>query len=113
MVVLIDLVYEELKNPFKDPREYRTEEKAKLPNPRLLLMLIEETELTFHRGVIVTALVNRVLEGKDGGKGGQVICRLDNGLDARIDKGNLDNSERKIEDLIQVGMVVQGRIEEI
>ena len=55
MVVLIDLVFEELKAPFKDPRIYRTQEAAKFPNQKLLLMLIDETEQTFHRGVIVTA----------------------------------------------------------
>jgi transcriptional accessory protein Tex/SPT6 len=44
MVVLIDLIHEELKSPFKDPRLFRTVEKAKIPNSKLLLMLIEETE---------------------------------------------------------------------
>ena len=38
MVVLIDLVHEELKNPFKDPRDYRDVEKAKIPNLKLLLI---------------------------------------------------------------------------
>ena len=78
-------------------------------------MLIEETERTFHRGVIVTAQVTKVLEPREGGRGGngQAICRLDNGLEAKIDKANLDGSNRQISDLISVGMVIQGRIEEI
>jgi transcription elongation factor SPT6 len=38
---------------------------------------------------------------------------LDNGLEAKIDKANLDGSDRQISDLISVGMVIQGRIEEI
>ena len=56
-----------------------------------------------------------MLEGRDGGRGGngQAICRLDNGLEGRIDKANLDGSDRQITDLISVGMVIQGRIEEI
>ena len=78
-------------------------------------MLIEETEQTFHRGVIVTAQITNVLEAREGARGGngQAICRLDNGLEGRIDKANLDGSDRQISDLIQVGMVITGRIEEI
>jgi hypothetical protein len=32
MIVLLDLVIEELKNPFKDPREYRYPEKLQISN---------------------------------------------------------------------------------
>lgn len=115
MGTVIDFILSELMEPFKDPREYRPLERARINNHKLLLMLIEETEDTFDRGIIVTAQVTRVLEGNMGGRGGEglVLCRLDNGLDARIEKKNLDNTDRRIEDLIQVGHVITGRIDEI
>lgn len=53
-------------------------------------MLIEETERTFYRGMIVTATVTKVLEGRDnpsgkGPSGTTYLCRLDNGLEARFE----------------------------
>lgn len=114
MGTLIYSIKNELMEPFKDPRDYRSLERAKIPNHKLLLLLIEESEETFDRGLIVTAQVTKVLDGNSGGKGdGLVLCRLDNGLDARIEKKNLDNTDRRIEDLIQVGHVITGRIDEI
>jgi hypothetical protein len=108
MIILIDLVVEELKNPFKDPRIYRSIEKAKIPPSKLLIMLIEETDQTFHRGIIVTASVTKVIEPRDSsrGGGGCVLCKLDNGLEGRIEKADLDGSDRSLSDLISVGMVV-------
>lgn len=81
-------------------------------------MLIDETERTFKRGMIVTAQVMRVFEnsGRDEGAsgGGFALCKLDNGLDAKVEKSNLDNAgNRGIEDLLQSGHVITGRIDEI
>jgi ribosomal protein S1 len=45
-------------------------------------MLIDESERTFKRGVIVTATVTRVLEDK-------VICKLENGLEGLIRKDDI------------------------
>jgi hypothetical protein len=77
---------------------------AAIPVPKLILMLIEETELTFKRGVIVTAQVVKVFEGQDsrGGNASQgfVLCKLDSGLDAKIEKQFLDGSDRRIEDIV-------------
>jgi hypothetical protein len=53
MASLIDMIVDEMKHPFKDPRVYRS--KIEIPPNKLLLMLIEETDLTFKRGIIVTA----------------------------------------------------------
>ena len=48
-------------------------------------MLIDESERTFKRGCIVTATVTRVLDEK-------VIAKLDNGLDAIIQKESLEKT---------------------
>lgn len=69
-------------------------------------MLIDESERTFKRGMIVTATVTRVLENV-------VFCKLDNGLDATIQKNDLERSDEKLQDMIQQGHVVTGRIHEI
>ena len=53
MASLIDMIVDEMKQPFKDPRVYRS--KIEISPPKLLLMIIEETEVTFKRGIIVTA----------------------------------------------------------
>lgn len=45
-------------------------------------MLIDESERTFKRGIIVTATAVKVLDKK-------VYCKLDNGLDAIIYKEEL------------------------
>ena len=48
-----------------------------MDNKRLFYLLIEESERTFKRGLIVTATVSRVFDSK-------AICRLDNGLSAIV-----------------------------
>jgi hypothetical protein len=63
MASLIDMIVEEMKQPFKDPRAFRS--KIEIVPTKLLLMLIEETEQTFKRGIIVTAQVIRVIEKQD------------------------------------------------
>lgn len=76
-------------------------------------MLTDENELTLRPGVIVTATIIRVAEGQGQGQG-FAIAKLDNGLDARIDKESLDSSTQKsIESLVQPGLVISGRIKEI
>ena len=67
---------DELRSPFGDPRQYRTE-KNKINNTELFYMLIEESKRTFKKGVIVTATVTKIFSSK-------AICRLDNGLNAII-----------------------------
>jgi transcriptional accessory protein Tex/SPT6 len=83
MTVLLDLIIEEFTNPFKDPREYITPSKPNISLSQLLYLLIDESERTFKKGIIVTATVTRVLENL-------VLCKLDNGLDGIIKKGNLE-----------------------
>ena len=112
MFSLIHEIKDEITAPFKDPRIYRSQDAAQIKGDQLLLLLIDETPESFQRGTIVTAQVTRILDGSNG-KEGIVLCKLDNGLDARIEKRNLDNTDRRIEELIQVGHVVTGRIAEI
>ena len=53
-------------------------------------MLIDESERTFKKGIIVTATAIKVLDSK-------VYCKLDNGLDAIIIKEDIlgqNNDER-------------------
>lgn len=69
-------------------------------------MLIDESERTFKRGMIVTASVVKVFESL-------VLCKLDSGLDATIQKGDLEKTEEKLEDFIKNGHVITGRIHEI
>ena len=96
-IVLIDYIIEELKSPFKDPRTYRTNQSLNITNTELFYMLIDETVQTFRRGIIVTAQVVRVFEAKDNSpSGGFILCKLDNGLDAKVEKQDLDNSDRNI-----------------
>lgn len=52
-------------------------------------MLIDESERTFKRGIIVTATVSRVIDAV-------VFCKLDNGLDASIQKNDLEKSDDKL-----------------
>jgi hypothetical protein len=115
IAVIFDMIVTELKYPMKDPRVYRNFSNANPTNEQLFYMLIEETERTFKRGMIVTAQVIRVMDGReDQQQGGFAICKLDNGLEARIDKKDLDNTNKqRMEDLLQPGHVVTGRIEEI
>jgi len=112
--VLIDYIMEEFRLPFKDPRTYRTPTSLGLTPKDLFYMLIDETDRTFKWGMIVTAQVSKVFEGRDAsGQGGFILCKLDNGLDAKVEKGDLDSGDRRIEDLVQVGAVVTGRINKI
>lgn len=76
---LVDYIIQELENPFKDPRAYRTHDNLDLTNERLFYMLIDESPRTFKRGMIVTATVTKVLDTV-------VFCKLDNGLDASVQK---------------------------
>mmetsp|Transcript_22820 Transcript_22820/g.22056 ORF Transcript_22820/g.22056 Transcript_22820/m.22056 type:complete len:178 (-) Transcript_22820:1560-2093(-) len=77
MNIIIDQIIEEFENPFKDPRELRTPGNIQITPQQLLYMMIDESEKTFKKGIIVTATVVRVLNDK-------VLCKLDNGLDAQI-----------------------------
>jgi len=106
MLVLVEYIIEEFSQPFKDPRDYRTPTKQKITNQDLFYMLIDESERTFKRGMIVTATVTRVLENV-------VFCKLDNGLDASIQKKDLEKTDEPLQDLIQQGHVITGRINEI
>lgn len=70
-------------------------------------MLIDESERTFKRGIIVTATVVKVLDKI-------VLCKLDNGLDAVIHRDNLlGNTDVKLIEAMKVGFVMSGRIDEI
>ena len=71
-------------------------------------MLIDETEKNFKKGIIVTATVTRIFEDKD-----FVLCRLDNGLEAKIEKKNICQDSDRIEDIIQVGHAIPCRIEKL
>lgn len=110
---LVDYIMEELRAPFRDPRSYRTHDKLGLDNEKLFYMLIDETPRTFKKGMIVTATVTKVLDAV-------VFCKLDNGLDATVQKADLEQkgrtNERMVEkrpDIIEQGHVVTGRIHEI
>jgi ribosomal protein S1 len=59
-------------------------------------MLIDESERTFRRGIIVTATVVRVTDNI-------VYCKLDNGLDAIVQKNDLEKTDDKLQELIQPG----------
>lgn len=85
MCPIIDLIIEELEHPFKDPRAFRTPSKSNVPNEKLFYLLIDESERTFKRGIIVTATVVRVLDEK-------VLCKLENGLDGVIAKSDIIGS---------------------
>ena len=108
MTIILDLIIEELQNPFKDPREYRTPTKQPIGNQQLFYMLIDESDRTFKKGIIVTATAIKVLDKK-------VYCKLDNGLDAIIFKDELlgKNNDERLEKAIQPGHVISGRISDI
>lgn len=97
MTSILDLIIEELQHPFKDPREYRTPSKVSITNKDLFYMLIDESERTFKVGIIVTATITRVENGKN------VLCKLDNGLDGMIHKEEICNNNEKLEDVLQSG----------
>ena len=77
MIVLVEYIVEEFHHPFKDPRHYRTPNDTQTKNEDLFYMLIDESERTFKKGMIVTATVSKVFDN-------MVLCKLDNGLDATI-----------------------------
>lgn len=95
---------EEFKHPFKDPRIYRNINQ-KMNESQLLYWLIDETERTFKRGIIVTATVVRILDKK-------ILCKLDNGLDGIILKEDIGSNESdRLEEFIN--HVITGRIDKI
>lgn len=69
-------------------------------------MLIDESERTFKRGMIVTATVTKVMDT-------MLLCKLDNGLDASVQKNDLEKTEQSLQNIIQVGNIITGRIHEI
>lgn len=101
---MVDIIVEEFKHPFKDPRTYRTIDSK--PEPlQLLYWLIDETERTFKPGIIVTATVVKDHERK-------LICKLDNGIDGIIEKDDIGSSNNeRFEDF--VNHVITGRIDRI
>jgi len=93
MLILVESIIDELSAPFKDPREYRTPTKLNISNESLFYMLIDETEKTFKKGVIINATVSKVFDN-------MVLCRLDNGLDATIQKNDLEKTDDKLQRII-------------
>ena len=97
-------IMEELLHPFIDPREakeiVRTRFDEKFSNEELFYCLIDETERTFKRGMIVSATVVRVLNDMNGdqNKGPRILCKLENGLDANI----IDRDTDSIQNLSNV-----------
>ena len=69
-------------------------------------MLIDESDRNFKRGIVVTATVVGVKDDK-------VFCKLDNGLDAIVVKSNLENNVERLQEIIQIGHVITGRIDKI
>lgn len=118
MSIFAEFIIRELKQPMKDPREYRTFANANPPNEALFYMLIEENRQSFKDGMIVTATVVRIVDNRENQSGkpspGYALCRLDNGLEARIDQSSIDNPEnRRLNDLLKPGFVVTGRIDKL
>lgn len=107
--ILIDQILDELKNPFKDPREPRNINKTHLKPDDIFYMLIDETPATFKKGIIVTATVTNLSNEN-------VFCRLENGLTAKIAKSDIlgKNDNSRFEDSsIQPNTVISGRISEV
>ncbi len=52
-------------------------------------MLIDESDKTFKRGIVVTASVTKVFDN-------MVLCKLDNGLDATIQKNDLEKTDDRL-----------------
>ena len=106
MRIVIDLIIEEFRAPFADPRQARTFNNLGITDEKLFYLLIDESKRTFKRGLIVTATVSNVLESK-------AICRLENGLNATIIKEKILESDTKqpLKDAIEIGFIITGRIE--
>jgi len=94
MIDLINYIIQEFEQPFADSRVYRTFATAMIQPSRLIYLLTDENERTLRPGVIVTATIIRVAEAQGQGNG-FAIAKLDNGLDARIDMGDLDSFTQK------------------
>lgn len=103
MISIVDIIIEEFKHPFSDPRQYRNPNRM-LSESQIFYMLIDESERTFKVGVIVTATVVKILDKK-------VLCKLDNGLDGIIMKEDISAESANLEDFI--GHVITGRIDKI
>ena len=101
---------DELSDPFKDDRHYRSELNNDMPDKRLFYLLIDETKRTFMEGLIVTATVTKPDVSK-------AFCRLDNGLNAIIMSTNiLEDDDDPCDDLrerLEFGRIIHGRIQEI
>lgn len=112
MNIIVEQIIEELERPFRDPREYRNPQKQSIKSEDLFYMLIDETERTFKKGIIVTATVVKIIESE---KNAFVLGKLDNGLDAIIDKEGLigGGAQDRLSDAIQPGHVISGRIFDI
>lgn len=89
MFILVEYIIDELSAPFKDPREYRSPTKHHISNQELFYMLIDESDKTFKKGIIVTAQVTKVFDN-------MVLCKLDNGLDATIQKNDLEKTDDRL-----------------
>jgi hypothetical protein len=92
MTSILDLIIEELQHPFKDPREYRTPNKTKITNKELFYLLTDESERSFKPGIIVTATIVKIDKN--------VLCKLDNGLDAFIQKEEICGNNERLEDIL-------------
>lgn len=108
MRIVIDLIIEEFRAPFSDPRQARTFNNLGITDEKLFYLLIDESKRTFKRGLIVTATVSNVLDSK-------AICRLENGLTATIIKEKIldPDSQQKLKDSLDIGFIITGRIETI
>jgi len=107
MRIVIEHILKEFRNPFEDPRHLRSSN-YKIPKEKLFYLLIDETERTFKKGLIVTATVTKVIESK-------LICKLENGLIAIVGKDKIfePNSNSKLDSELKPGYIVTGRIHEI
>jgi transcriptional accessory protein Tex/SPT6 len=108
MRIAIDMIIEEFRAPFADPRQQRTLTTLSISDERLFYLLIDESKRTFKRGMVVTATVTNVLETK-------AICRLENGLNATIIKEKIldPDSQEKLRDILDIGYIITGRIDKI
>ena len=112
----------DLMHPFTDPREdksvIRTPDdfEQKFPNKELFYCLIDETERSFKEGMIVSATVSRVVEGRENMQA-RILCRLENGLDANVPFENVDiipgRDEQSLFNTVATGSIITGRIQKI
>jgi len=117
---IFDQIIEDLMHPFVDPREdktiVRTASDQKFGNLELFYCLIDESERTFKRGIIVSATVVRVFESNPTHPG-RILCRLENGLDANISDKDVDfgntGAGTSLMQTVAIGSIITGRIEKI